>query len=84
MTRIQRTATIIRFRSKQNITFLAEAVRVRLVVITFKGTVLGTTNNDDVIAAFSSDADAMRFLDRYFEGDLDGPIGAYVINEATI
>ena len=82
---INRTATIIAFRARDDITRFDRAVDIRCRVTTFRGTVLGTTGDGyDVIAAFNSEADARRFLDRYLEGDLDGPIGTYVITEATI
>lgn len=36
------------------------------------------------MSSFNSEADASRFLNRYFEGELDGPIGFYVVSEATL
>ncbi len=77
---MQRTATIVQFRARDDITQLVHAIGIRHLVTTFKGTVLGTTADGfDVIAAFNCNEDAARFLERYLEDGMEGPIGTYII-----
>lgn len=82
---IDRTATIVSFRARTDVAAFHEAIAIRCRVTTFKGTVLGSTGDGyDVIAAFNSELDAERFLDRYLEDGLESPIGSYVVADATI
>jgi len=48
------------------------------------GMMIGTEGDGYDIAAFGSETTAMRFLNRYFEGDLDGPLGVYEMSEITL
>ena len=82
---MKRTATIVSFRARADIEDPTTLQWVKNRVSTFKGIVLGTTGDGyDVVAAFHTEDMAERFLNRYFEGDLDGPIGTYVVAETTL
>lgn len=85
MVTIKRSCTIVSFRARADVDEPRILNGIRQRITTFKGTLLGTADDGfDLIAAFNTDGDAMRFLNVYFEGELDGPIGVYEITDATI
>lgn len=82
---ITRKACIISFRARTDIDgdWTLNCLYAR--ISEFGGTLLGVTGDDfDMVAAFNSEYGASIFLSHYFEGEVNGPIGTYVIGDATI
>lgn len=83
-TAVHRTATVVQFRAKVDLSDPRNSTNLSCRVTTFKGVLLGTTGDgQDVVAAFPFPHLAERFLALYLLDDAE-PLGAHELTAVAL